>query len=192
MPRPYTGATCRGSIVLGTGCGTCERCKDEIAKYALKPELSDMDKATIRGAIIMAQRQPHLAVSAVVSELVKIIQRTFCFPIYCYDEKWCRSLNGAKRCSDCPCGSGQPSIVERIALDETLRGGGPPERQPVNETDPPISIGWPTPPNNENERLRAGLHKIASAYPCSTAADMARVAADALGLTETTKSGAAR
>lgn len=32
----------------------------------------------------------------------------------------------------------------------------------------------------EIERLRSALHKIASAYPCSTAKDMARVASEAL------------
>jgi hypothetical protein len=130
--------------VLGTGCGTCERCKDEIAKYALKPELSDMDKATILGAIVMSQRQPQLAVSAVVGELIKIIQRTLCFPIYCYDEKWCRSLNRTVRCSDCPCGNGQPSIVERIALNETIGRDSTSQNPNVSETEPPMSIGWET------------------------------------------------
>lgn len=31
MPRPYKSATCRGSYALGTACGRCERCADEMA-----------------------------------------------------------------------------------------------------------------------------------------------------------------
>jgi hypothetical protein len=42
-------------------------------------------------------------------------------PKYCYtDDKWCRSLNGAVRCSDCPVGNGQPTIVERLTLDKHM------------------------------------------------------------------------
>lgn len=36
--------------------------------------------------------------------------------------------------------------------------------------------------NDTIGRLRDALHKIASAYPCSTAKDMSRVAAEALGI----------
>lgn len=49
------------------------------------------------------------------------------------------------------------------------------------------------PGTGEIERLRAGLHKIASCYPCATAKDMSRVAGEALGLvlapTNSEKSG---
>lgn len=147
MPRPYTGAICRGSIVLGSGCGTCERCKDEIAKYALKPILSDMDKATVRGAMLMADRQRHLAVSGAISELIKVINSLTGETLYCHghDGSWCRSISGSQRCSDCPIGNGNPTIVERIALDEGLRREGPQYQPPVSETEPPMSIGWPTP-----------------------------------------------
>lgn len=34
MPSPYKNAVCRGSVFLGTGCGHCERCKEEQAKLA--------------------------------------------------------------------------------------------------------------------------------------------------------------
>lgn len=45
-------------------------------------------------------------------------------PKFCYtDDKWCRSLNGAARCRDCPVGNGQPTVVERIALDRPTGEG---------------------------------------------------------------------
>ena len=30
--KQYTGTICRGSIALGTGCGRCEKCRDEIKR----------------------------------------------------------------------------------------------------------------------------------------------------------------
>ncbi len=145
MPRPYIGATCRGSVVLGTGCGTCERCKDEIAKYALKPVLSDADKATVRGAMLITHREVgagtyrSMAVAGAVSELTQIITRMSGEVFYCHDGSWCRSLNGSARCSNCPVGNGNPTIAERIALDEGVRREGPGYRLPVSETEPRMS-----------------------------------------------------
>ena len=37
-----TEVTCRGSIMLGTGCGTCDRCKKEMAE--MRAKIHEMNK----------------------------------------------------------------------------------------------------------------------------------------------------
>ena len=36
--KQYSGATCRGCFILGTACGTCEKCMDELKTIRLKEE----------------------------------------------------------------------------------------------------------------------------------------------------------
>lgn len=35
---------CKGSIILGTGCGTCKKCKDELARIMKENELKKIEK----------------------------------------------------------------------------------------------------------------------------------------------------
>ena len=49
MPPPYKNATCRGSYLLRTACGKCEKCADERAKLgpsfdSLMSSQSNLDK----------------------------------------------------------------------------------------------------------------------------------------------------
>jgi hypothetical protein len=44
MPSPYQNAVCRGSIFLNTGCGHCERCKEEQARIAEKSDTHEAEK----------------------------------------------------------------------------------------------------------------------------------------------------
>jgi hypothetical protein len=44
MPSPYKNAVCRGSIFLNTGCGHCERCKEEQARIAEKSDTHEAEK----------------------------------------------------------------------------------------------------------------------------------------------------
>lgn len=38
---------CRGSVTLGTGCGTCEKCKDEIFRIKVENELKKTQEKKI-------------------------------------------------------------------------------------------------------------------------------------------------
>lgn len=45
----YEGVICRGSVILGTGCGSCEKCKDELRRTketALRVDKPQGDRPT--------------------------------------------------------------------------------------------------------------------------------------------------
>ena len=51
--KQYTGTICRGSIALGSGCGRCEKCRDEIKRMRQKITTNPSPKGIWYGLAMM-------------------------------------------------------------------------------------------------------------------------------------------
>ncbi|WP_326894342.1 hypothetical protein U8P73_36385 (plasmid) [Rhizobium beringeri] len=58
MSSPYKNAVCRGSIFLKTGCGHCERCKEEQARIAEKSDTHQAEKLDSHVATLSIEKLP--------------------------------------------------------------------------------------------------------------------------------------
>lgn len=79
--KQYTGTICRGSIALGSGCGRCEKCRDEIKRMRQKITTNPSPKGIWYGLAMMVDDSriispdyPHMNMAAVLQmELADVV-----------------------------------------------------------------------------------------------------------------------
>ena len=64
---------CRGSIGLGTGCGTCEKCKDELLEIKEREPINPMPKQEKLYKMLLRNKQVFVITETTKEEIRKLV-----------------------------------------------------------------------------------------------------------------------